>query len=147
MDNKEKKSISQLEDWTWNTEIPIKENSSYEEYNFYVLHNKPIKDYSNEDLYFMIGQESGLKYFVPLAIKILSTDLFLQADDYPGDLLHRVLSLEKAYWIKNPLLYKDLYKLIKNVKIQNIQKNTNIIIKNNLNYFVNLNYIKMIDNL
>jgi hypothetical protein len=138
MNNKEKRSISELEGWIWNTEIPVKENTSYEEYNFYVLHNKPIKDYSNKDLYFMIGQESGLKYFVPLAIKVLSTDLFLQADDYPGDLLHRVLSLEKAYWIKNPPLYKNLHKLIINIKVPKTLKNINALIENDLNYFINL---------
>lgn len=119
MSNPERKSISQLEGWTWKLEVPDKENSSYEEYNFYLLHDKPIGDYSAEDVYFMIGQDSGLKYIVPMAIELLSDDLFLEADDYPGDLLQRMLSLEKSFWERNPQMYKSLYTLVKDIKLPN----------------------------
>jgi len=116
--NKEKKSISQLEGWSWNIEIPDEDDSSYEEYNFYLLHNKPLKDYSVEDLYFMIGQESGLKYFIPIAIELLSKDLLLKADDYPGDLLMRVLGVEDDFWNAFPRVYKEFKKMLNKRKVQ-----------------------------
>jgi hypothetical protein len=113
MSDDKKKSISQLEGWSWNTDIPAKDNSSFEEYNFYLLHNKPIKNYSLEDVYFMIGQESGLKYLVPIAIEYLSNAPLLKADDYPGDLLGRVLLIKKDFWGSFPEHHKALLRIIK----------------------------------
>lgn len=112
MSSKEKKSISQLEGWSWNMDIPKEEDSSYEEYNFYLLHNKPIKDFSVADIYFMIGQESGLKYFIPMSIDYLLKDLFLTAEDYPGDLLRRVLNIEASFWLSAPKEHGRLLKAL-----------------------------------
>lgn len=137
---KEKKSISQLEGWSWNIEIPSEDNSSYEEYNFYVLHNKPLRDYTIEDMYFMIGQESGLTYFIPIAIEILSKDLFIKAEDYPGDLLKRVLFTDKPFWTQYPKEYKKLTKIVeKNSSIYNpnVSDEINQIIKEGLVNFSN----------
>ena len=113
MNNKEEKSISQLEGWSWKGDIPVKGNSTYEEYNYYVLHNKPLKDYSLEDVYFMIGQEVGLKYFLPIAVDQLSRDPLLEACDYHGDLLGRLMQLEKKVWHEFPDLYRTVANLVK----------------------------------
>lgn len=94
---KTKKSLSELEGWSWNTEIPSEDNSSYEEYNFYLLHKKPLNEYSDSDIYFMIGQESGLKYFMSQAVNLLLPNLIVQIEDYPGDLLCRVLRIEEIW--------------------------------------------------
>ncbi|BDD06802.1 contact-dependent growth inhibition system immunity protein [Aureibacter tunicatorum] len=110
--NKEKKSISQLEGWSWNAEVPVEENSSYEEYNFYLLHNKPLKDYYPEDVYFMIGQESGLKFLVPVAIEFVSKDIFFKADDFSGDLLSRLLRVDDSFWERIPEYYKKIIYVI-----------------------------------
>lgn len=123
----ERKSISQLEGWSWKSEIPKKGNCSYEEYNFYLLHNKPIKDYSTEDIYFMIAQESGLKYLIPIAIETLSKDLHIQADDYPTDLLTRVLNVDEEYWKEYPSNYEKLSILVKtNLRIKDLDGSTGI---------------------
>lgn len=138
MNKEDKKSISQLEGWSWNTEVPLVDNSSYEEYNFYLLHRKPIKDYSIEDFYFMIGQESGLKYLVPIAIGLLSKDLYLKADDFNCDLLKRVLLISKKFWLEYPKYYRDFSKIIdKRLKLPNIDlsKDINEIIENAKNKF------------
>ncbi len=96
------KSVSELGGWKWKGAIPTIEDSSYEEFQYYNLHTKPIKDYSLEDLYFMIGQGTCLEILVPLAINSLSQDLFVQSDDYPGDLLQRLLTLPDKFWKKHP---------------------------------------------
>jgi len=96
-----KKSISEIGGWNWKGDIPTLDNSSYEEYQYYNLHRKPIKDYTIDDIYFMIGQEECLSILVPIALEFLSKDIFVKADDYPTDLLERLLLLHK-YWESHP---------------------------------------------
>jgi CDI immunity proteins len=130
MNNEVKKSISQLEGWIWSQDIPDKTNSTYEELKFYQLHNKPINNYSVEDIYFMIGQylnsggESGLKYFVPLALVYLNDNLLTEAEDFAGDLLARLLIIDFVFWETNP----KCYNLLKSALKENAQllKNTDL---------------------
>lgn len=113
MQNPLNRSISQLEGWNWKGEIPVKGNSTYEEYNYYMLHNKPLCDYTKADVYFMIGQEAGMKYFLPMAIGYLNENLMVEAEDYPGDLLHRLTTLDKKWWDQFPDHHNELVKLLK----------------------------------
>ncbi|TGE25571.1 hypothetical protein E5K00_10395 [Hymenobacter aquaticus] len=117
------KSISQLEGWSWNQPIPDEDNSSYEEYNFYVLHKKPVNEYTPEDLGFMITQESGLKYVLPLAIGILKSNPFVSAN-YPGGLLTSVLGLPKTIWEQSPHLYNEVKIIFDNAKnnLENVEE-------------------------
>jgi hypothetical protein len=62
---------------------------------------KPLKDLSTEELRSMIGQNSSLKYLVPLAIERLHVDSLLKGDGYEGDLLNAVLTVEKNFWIED----------------------------------------------
>lgn len=137
MNSKLKKSISEIEGWSWKSEIPDKDNSSFEEYNFYKLHNKSIADYSLEDLHFMIIQGSGLTTLVPLAIDEIHKDLFVEAEDFPGDLLHSLMAIKKDFWSSNPELYKKLSKLVvaNRDKIENFEAISDI--KNLLNKTLN----------
>ncbi len=124
---KSKKNISDLEGWSWTGEVPDKNNSSYEEFNFYNLHRKPLNLYTVEDVYFMIGQESGLKYFVPSAIKVLANDLLIKADDYNGDLLCRLLKLESSYWVTDKDSRKALEKILKSIRnIDDLELSKNV---------------------
>lgn len=141
--SKEKKSISQLEGWYWNTEIPTETNSSYEEYNFYLLHNKPLKHYTPEDIHFMLVQGSGLKYMVPLAIEILNSDVLIKAESYPSDLLSTVMFIPEKFWKENPNYYNQVYKLIQSNrnKIDDFHSTKSIegYLRSALNNFLNLN--------
>lgn len=112
-------SISQLEGWSWNSDIPIENDSSYVVYNFYQLHNKPLKDYIPEDVHFMIGQDTGLKYLIPIALELLNDNLILEAVYYPGDLLRQIMQVSTEYWKKN----KDHYDRLNQI----IDKNTTLL--------------------
>ena len=118
MKNPLKKSISQLEGWIWNIEIPVEDNSSYEEYNFYKLHDKKLVDYSLADIYFMTGQDTGFEYLIPMALSELEKDAFLMAEDYPSDLLTRVLKVSNKFWLENKKNHKRLQRIVK----KNVQK-------------------------
>jgi GTP cyclohydrolase II len=64
----------------------------------YSLYQKPLNDFSIEDLRLMIGQEMGLEYLVPLAIEVLAKNIFAEGDLYEGDLLQSVLSIQALFW-------------------------------------------------
>ena len=46
----------------------------------------------------MIGQDIGLIFLIPLAIKTLEKDILAEGNFYPGDLLKSVLTSDKNYW-------------------------------------------------
>jgi hypothetical protein len=99
MEQIENKSISELGKWKWKDEIP-NEGDSFVVKNYYRLHNLPIKEYDLADLRFMIGQNEGLEYLVPIAINALTNDIFIETDLYPSDLLCSLLQInnEPNYW-------------------------------------------------
>ena len=53
------------------------------------LRKKPLGDFETEDLRIMIGQNIGLKYFIPLAIDTLLDNVLAEGNLYEGDLLNR----------------------------------------------------------
>jgi len=57
-----------------------------------------LKDFETEDLRIMIGQNIGLKYLIPLAIKTLEENILADGDFYEGDLLKSVLTSDIEYW-------------------------------------------------
>lgn len=69
------------------------------------LYEKPLKDFTAEDLRVMIGQEIGLEFLVPLAIEVLEENPFVAGDYYPGDLLSMVMKVEPGFWKTHPDLY------------------------------------------
>ena len=62
----------------------------------------------------MIGQQIGLKYLIPLAIEVLTADLFAEGDYYPGDLLQFVLKVDPDFWRKNEDYWQQVNALIQN---------------------------------
>lgn len=99
MTNIENKSISELEGWKWKGEIPTKDNG-YTEFRFYELHKIPLSKLNNSDIYFLILENTGLEFLVPIALKELSKNIFIEADLYPGDLLCSLFIINEIpnYW-------------------------------------------------
>ena len=76
------------------------------------LRKKPISDYEIEDLRMMIGQNIGLNYLLPEALKVLSKDILAEGDFYEGDLLSSVLTVEREYWQENTSIWKEVLQLV-----------------------------------
>ncbi len=85
------KTIEQLE----KRYIKTQNNESFLISECYKLVKKPLKDFEIEDLRIMIGQSIGLKYLIPIAIKVLDHNILAEGDFYEGDLLKSVLTSEK----------------------------------------------------
>ena len=67
----------------------------------HALRRKPLKDFEVEDLRIMVGQNIGLEYLIPIAIKKLTDDILVEGDMYEGDLLTGVLKSQPTYWKSN----------------------------------------------
>jgi hypothetical protein len=111
------KSISELEGWKWKGNIP-NEDESYVEINFFRLHTKPVNEMDFLDIRFLIGQNSGLKYLIPIAFEELKKDLFVETEYYPGDLFCSLLLVndDPNYWSINPLEKQELISLYNSQK-------------------------------
>ena len=66
------------------------------------LRDKPVGEFTIEDLRITIGQNIGLHYLVPLAIQELEQDPLAEGDMYPGDLLVAMLRVRSEYWVAHP---------------------------------------------
>ncbi len=73
----------------------------------------PLNQFTVEDLRLMIGQDFSLRYLIPLAIEHLKTDIFVEGDYFPGDLLKNVLSVDAKFWANNKDLWNELNEMIK----------------------------------
>lgn len=94
------KSLSQLENRGWNGLKPTEEDSFVIRRSYELLY-LPLEDFSVEDVRFYIGQKEGLNYLIPLAIRYLKEDLFVEGDYFEGDLLKNVLQVPISYWRDN----------------------------------------------
>jgi hypothetical protein len=74
----------------------------------------PLDQFSVEDLRLMIRQDFSLRHLIPLAIEHLKTDILVEGDLFPGDLLKNVLSVDTNFWIHNKHLWTEVNDLIKN---------------------------------
>lgn len=106
-------SIEQIENKYWRN-VPI--NSSDLIKSIYAIRKKKIRELSVEDLRVMIGQNESLNILIPIAIDILSSNIFAEGDYYEGDLLKSVLTIEKSFWVQNPKIKKHLISLFANNK-------------------------------
>jgi hypothetical protein len=77
------------------------------------LYEKPLQDFTIEDLRIMIGQRIGLEFLVPMALERLAENPFAHGDYYPGDLLMNLLRLPVDYWHKHPDLRCELADIVK----------------------------------
>lgn len=76
------------------------------------LYEKPLKDFTVEDLRVMIGQSIGPEFLVPLAVERLQENPFVGGDYYPGDLLSAVLKMEPGFWQTNQDLYWSVSEIV-----------------------------------
>jgi hypothetical protein len=68
----------------------------------YELRTKPLIDFTDGDLGFMIDQEIALDRLVPLALQRLRPDGLSDSDARPGALLASALRVDAAYWERSP---------------------------------------------
>ena len=73
-----------------------------------------LDKFTVEDLRLMIGQGFSLQHLIPLAIEHLQTDIFVEGNFYPGDLLNNILSVDTKFWVMNKHLWTEINELIKN---------------------------------
>lgn len=78
------------------------------------LRQKPLRDFTIEDLRIMIGQNISLDILVPLAMERLHQNIMAEGNCYPGDLLQNVVAADPKYWEKHPDNHRKLVKLYKN---------------------------------
>jgi hypothetical protein len=94
------KTLQELEGEDWGEP----EFESHVVENAHRLHRVPLCEFTVEDLRFMIGQQRGLRYLIPIALERLHVDPFVEGDCYPGDLLGAVLRVDSRFWIASPEL-------------------------------------------
>ena len=75
------------------------------------LRTKPLRDFTDEDLRIMIGQQVALNHLVWPALERLGSDSLVEDDDYPTDLLASVLRVDPAYWERSPDYDLELHRL------------------------------------
>ena len=107
--NKNGNTIEQLEQVFWSEP----ENGSYVMRSCYDLRKKPLEEFTVENLRVMIGQQEGLKYLIPIALKELSKNPLLEADCYEGDLLRAVLNLPPKFWKNHPDWKKEMEQIVR----------------------------------
>lgn len=88
----------------------------------YKLRQKVLNDFTVEDLRIMISQQVGLNYLIPLAIEILSSNLFAEGDFYEGDLLQVVLNIDRRFWNDNRAYLVEVNSLIANCKEEMVER-------------------------
>ena len=76
----------------------------------------PLGQMTTENLRMLIGQEIGLKYLVPIALRKLALDPFADGDFYCGDLLKVVVGVSPAFWAAEPTLRRALDDVISRLK-------------------------------
>ena len=85
----------------------------------------PISDLTPAQLRTLIGQQIGLKYLVPLALKALEQNLLTEADLYEGDLLASILDVDASFWKEYPAIKLEVQQLILDEK-ENIEQRDDI---------------------
>jgi len=72
-----------------------------------------ISEFNVEDVRLLIGQDIGLEYTVPIAMKFLSEDILAEGDFYEGDLLKATVMCDSNYWKNHPDQFLILSQTIK----------------------------------
>lgn len=77
------------------------------------LRKKPLAEFEVEDYRILIGQNIGLDFLIPLAMKVLEKNILAEGDFYSGDLLKAVLTSDEEYWKSHRSDWKELIALFK----------------------------------
>ena len=95
-------TLTQLEGDDWG-------ESTYPSYvvtNGHMLRNKPLREFTAEDLRFMLGQQISLPILVPMALDVLElVNPFAGGDTNHGTLLFNALKVDRQFWQNHPRLW------------------------------------------
>ena len=117
-DLKPNQSLEELEnDWWGEPEF-----DSYVVKTSHLARQKPINKLTDEEIRLLIGQKIGLKYLLPIAVKMIEIRPDMMITFYPGDLLKCLLSRDKEDWKDN----RDDLLLFRKVVIENAERITKI---------------------
>ncbi len=103
--NWRQKSIENLEKDFWG---PTPKDSTPLVDKVHRLRTIQIEKIEPKDVRLLIGQNVGLRFLIPVALDILSDDIFIDTDFYNGDLLQNVLQVDKNFWNENKELKDTL---------------------------------------
>lgn len=92
------KSLEALEQKVW----PEPEFQSYVIRTCHAARKKPLEALTDEEIRCLIGQKTGLRYLLPIAVELLAGDPLREVTFYPGDLLHTLLRLAPEDWSEAP---------------------------------------------
>jgi hypothetical protein len=95
-------TLTQLEGEDWGEPVW----QSWVVTNSHHLRHKPLREFTAEDLRFMLGQQISLPVLMPMALDVLETAPF--AGDNPGSLLHSALAVDTRFWRDHPDLWRRL---------------------------------------
>ena len=101
------KTLQELEGEDWGE--PAFESGVVE--NAHRLWRVPLREFTAGDCRFMIGQQIGLEYLIPIALEHLRIDPLVEADCYRGDLLRAVLRADSPFWLASPQLRAEATEL------------------------------------
>jgi hypothetical protein len=107
-DNKPKESIEELEKNCWD-EPP--HYSSYVVITSYKARQKPICELTDEEIRLLISQKIGLKYLLPIAVRMLQINPFMMITFYPGDLMNCLLTLDVEDWKDNTDVFRNFFQI------------------------------------
>jgi len=80
------------------------------------LRRKPIGQLTTGDLKIMISQNVGLRYLIPLALKIVEQNPLTEGDYFAGDLLQSLVNADSLVIQKNLSLYRNVLHVIQKFK-------------------------------
>lgn len=76
------------------------------------LYERPLRDFTVENLRVMIGQGMGLEFLIPLAVELLQENPFVEGDYYPGDLLSVVMRVAPGFWQTHQDVYWSVSEIV-----------------------------------
>lgn len=93
------KSLHELGVWSWLREpSEIELNSDRLTIELDRISKKKLCQYTPSDIYLAVSQEKGLQYTLSMVVALLSDDLLIECEFYPGDLLKALLSVPTTYY-------------------------------------------------
>jgi len=108
------KSIEELENNDWGEP----QFGSYIVTTCHRARRKPLKLLSNEEIRCLLGQKTGLRFLLPIAVDILEEEPLIEVTYFSGDLLLALLRLDKADWKYNPNELEKFIRIIQDNKSQ-----------------------------
>jgi hypothetical protein len=76
------------------------------------LRQKPLNEFKIDDLRFMLLQQIGVPFLLPLALNHLEANPLVAGNYYPGDLLSSVIHIDQALLSEMPVLMERIVKVV-----------------------------------